>query len=114
MTADPIDVVAEHHPAEQVEAIARALRDHNGNPDAEYEDFESEAIVALDALRDAGLLVTEPPIEVVVLGAGAPVEPDRPGADGSQQVRLRVEGGPPINVGRYTLRPVSPAGGEEQ
>ncbi len=59
MTADPTDVVAEHHPAEQVEAIARALRDHNGNPDAEYEDFESEAIVALDALRDAGLLVTE-------------------------------------------------------
>ena len=66
MTADPADGVAEHHPAEQVEAIARALRDHNGNPDAEYEDFESEAIVALDALRDAGLLVTErPPLQPI-------------------------------------------------
>jgi hypothetical protein len=113
MTADPTDVVAR--------GIENAAT-YDFVPSPFGVAFEKErvdnwpevAAAVVSALRDAGLLVTEPPIEVVVLGAGAPVEPDRPGADGSQQVRLRVEGGPPINVGRYTLRPVSPAGGEEQ
>lgn len=36
------------------EAVARALRDHHGHPDAYYEDFELQAIAALDGLRDAG------------------------------------------------------------